>query len=380
VRRGVASSLATLAVLVAPGIARAAGVSYQGGSVLHSNRTHVIFWRPAGSGLSFDPGYQSVIETFLARVAADSRRPTNVYGLTGQYYDSGGPAAYDSIYSGAVLASDPLPANGCTEPPLTGPGWGVCLTDAQLQGEIARVVSVDRLPTTETDIYFLVTPDGLGSCTDASSSQCALAGASGYCGYHSSTVEGILYAVIPYNAVPGHCQAGDPRPNSSTADPALSTISHEQIEIITDPEGDAWVNSSGQEVSDLCIKQFGPNLGGSGAGVWNQVIHGGHYYLQDVWSNDASSCQPRAKADPIWFRTSSHPRARAPTSFFARASDPDGAIVSYDWFFGDGGTGRQRRAAHTFKRAGVYRVVLRTTDSAGNDAFSARVVRVSPAR
>ena len=93
--------------------------------MLHSNRTHVIFWEPAGSGLSFDPGYESLIETFLIDVAADSHRTTNVYGLSGQYRDSDGPAAYDSTYGGAVLANDPLPPNGCTEPP-TGPPGGPC--------------------------------------------------------------------------------------------------------------------------------------------------------------------------------------------------------------------------------------------------------------
>ena len=53
---------------------------------------------------------------------------------------------------------------------------------------------------------------------------------------------GLLYAVIPYNAVPGHCQSDNPRPNSSTADPALSTLSHEHIETVTDPDGDAWTD------------------------------------------------------------------------------------------------------------------------------------------
>src|SRR5579884_941427 len=60
--------------------ARAAVLPYGGGPVLHANRTHVIFWEPAGSGLTFDPGYIGMIETFLRRVAADSHRPTNVYG------------------------------------------------------------------------------------------------------------------------------------------------------------------------------------------------------------------------------------------------------------------------------------------------------------
>ena len=58
--------------------------------------THLIFWEPAGSGLTYDAGYQSLIERFLSDVAADSRMPTNIYGLSGQYRDSVGPAAYDS--------------------------------------------------------------------------------------------------------------------------------------------------------------------------------------------------------------------------------------------------------------------------------------------
>ena len=76
------------------------------------------------------------------------------------------------------------------------------------------------------------------------SSSCALGGsATGYCGYHSETANGILYAVIPYNAVPGHCQSSNPRPNASTADPTISTISHEHNETVTDPDGNAWIDA-----------------------------------------------------------------------------------------------------------------------------------------
>ncbi|MBV9805262.1 MAG: hypothetical protein JO130_18840, partial [Solirubrobacterales bacterium] len=61
-----------------------ANLPYGGGPVLHSNRTHVIFWAPAGSSLAFDPGYQALIETFLSDVADASHRTTNVYSLSGQ--------------------------------------------------------------------------------------------------------------------------------------------------------------------------------------------------------------------------------------------------------------------------------------------------------
>jgi hypothetical protein len=362
----------------------AANLPYGGGPVLHSNRTHVIFWTPAGSGFGYDPGYQSLVEGFLANVAADSRQPTNVYGLSGQYTDSAGPAAYASTYAGAVTATDPLPANGCTEPlpPPFGsgpPGWNVCLSDAQLEAEITHVVGVDHLPTTDRDIYLLVTPNGMGSCEGAGPSSCALGGdaAGSYCGYHSSNSEGtLLYAVIPYNALPGHCQSGNPRPNASTADPVVSTISHEHSEVVTDPLGNAWIDGSGNENGDKCLSSYAPNLGGSGAGAFNQVIHGFHYYLQNEYSNEDHSCQPRDEADSVGFAPPARVTAGRAFRLSAHASDPDGSISHYDWFFGQGRPGRTRTVSHTYPRAGNYRIVLRVTDSAGNWAFQTTPVKV----
>lgn len=357
--------------------AAGANLPYNGGPVLHSNRTHLIFWQPSGSGLTFEPGYIPLFAGFLANVAADSHRSSNPYGLTGQYTDSGGPATYDSTYGGSVLDQDPLPANGCLEPPVTGPGWTVCLTDNQLAAEIEHVVAVDHLPATSRDLYFLVTPKGLGSCIDSGSTSCALGGElSGYCGYHSQTSDGqILYGVIPYNAVPGHCQSDHPRPNGNPADPALSTLSHEHSELITDPADDAWIDSSGNEDGDLCITQFGPAIGGSGDAAYNELIHGGRYYLQEEWSNADGSCQPRARAGVASFSLR-RLRGRRRVALSGRAAAPDRTIVSYRWAFGDGHGGSGREVTHRFARAGAYTVVLRATDSWGNWALYARTIRV----
>jgi hypothetical protein len=362
--------------------AHIANLPYGGGPVLHSNRTHLIFWQPAGSPLAYDPGYATTIEAFLARVAADSRKPTNVYGLSGQYRDSSGPAASVSTYGGAVIATNPLPGSGCVEP-VTGPAWGVCLSDLQLGTEIQRVIASDHLPTTARDIYFLVTPNGLGSCETTGPDNCALGGAQAgsYCGYHTSNPDGtILYAVIPYNAVPGHCQSDSPRPNSSTADPTMSTISHEHNETVTDPLGNAWIDASFAEDGDLCISKFGRKLGGSGPTAWNEVIHGGRYYLQEEWSNDDSSCQPRDEADRMSFSAPARARPGTSVRFTAHARDPDGRVVAYDWFFADGRQGHKGIVSHAFGHVGTYRVVLRTTDSAGNWAFYARTIRVAKRR
>ncbi len=165
--------------------------------MLHSNRTHLIFWA-AGRvrGSAFEPGYESLVETFLADVAADSHQPTNVYGLSGQYRDVSrsrrirldlrrrGPRHRSAAGQRLHRAAGPAARSG--------PGWARCLTDEQLQAEIEHVVAADDLPQTSADIYFLVTPNGLGSCEATGPSSCALGrdDASGYCGYHSATPHG----------------------------------------------------------------------------------------------------------------------------------------------------------------------------------------------
>jgi hypothetical protein len=359
-------------------VAHAASVPYLGGPVLRSSRIYLVFWQPDGSGLSFDPGYVALVTQFAQDVAADSHRTSNVFGLTGEYRDSTGPAAYDVSYAGSALATDQLPSNGCTEPADSGPGWSLCLTDAQLQNELEQVVTAQHWPHGGDNIYVLLTPQGFGDCQDASSSSCALGGPhSGYCGYHSWTTSGLLYAVVPYNAVPGHCQSGNPRPNSSTADPALSTVTHELIETTTDPYGNAWIAPNGDEIADVCLSDFGRVLGGSGSGAWDEVIAHHHYWLQEVFSRLEGRCEPRPRADRVTILGTRRLAAGASSSFIARAHQPGGSVHSFNWSFGDGRGGGGKYVSHIWARPGSYRLVLRITDSADNWAYATATVRVT---
>jgi hypothetical protein len=367
-------------------VASAANVSFCGGPVMHSQRVHVIYWAPAGSGLTFDPGYESMINTFLHQVAVASHSTSNVFGLMGQYHDSNGPAAYNATFAGAIQDSDPLPTDvvyTCTEPPAppadTGPGWTACINDGGIQAEIARVVRDHHLPSGIGDMYMLLTPNGLGSCFESGPQDCALGGDAnnGYCGYHSANGDpGIPYAVIPYNAVVGHCQSSNPRPNGSTADPTISTIAHEYAETSTDPLGTAWSDSSGNEIADLCITSYGRALGGLGSTRFDEVIDGGRYWIQELWSNFTHNC--RAAARPDHLSTSGPGRAAGDREivFAARASDPEGKIVNYAWRFGDGRTASGNKVTHAYLDAGTFTVTVRTLDSWGNWAYSTRQITV----
>lgn len=61
------------------------------------------------------------------------------------------------------------------------------------------------------------------------------------------------------------------------------------------------------------------------------------------------------------------------------SSDPEGAIASYNWSFGDGTTGTGATASHTYALPGTYTVMLSVTDAGGKSSTTAQqVVAVAP--
>jgi len=65
-------------------------------------------------------------------------------------------------------------------------------------------------------------------------------------------------------------------------------------------------------------------------------------------------------------------------TFNAAASrDSDGTIMSYEWSFGDGGSGTGVTTSHTYQNAGTYTAVLRVTDNDGSTDTASRSVTVT---
>ena len=257
-------------------------LTYHGGPVEHTNKTYAIYWVPSGYSVSSD--YESLINRFFTDVAADSGKTSNVYYSDTQYSDGSGHVAYSSSFGGSYVDTSPLPANGCADSYTS-----VCLSDAQIQAEIQRVVTANGWPTGGTTEYFMFTAKGIGSCLN--SSECAF---SYYCAYHSSFGSGsseVLYANMPYadTATNGTCDAGQ-HPNGSDADATLNVTSHEHNETITDPNGNAWYDRRGYENGDKCAWKFGTEIGSTAYGQYNQLINGHPYQLQQEYSNATSRC------------------------------------------------------------------------------------------
>lgn len=264
---------------------------------MHSSTTYAIYWVP--SGFSVDANYEALIDQYLADVAAASGHTDNVYSAATQYYDSAGPISYRSSFGGSYVdTTSPIPTTHCVDG-----GNHTCVTDADIQAEIQHVLTAEGWHGSATTMFFVMTPDGVGSCFDGTSTECT---SNTYCAYHSSFTdssgEPVIYGNEPYDATIPGCDPGS-SPNNDDADAAINTLSHEHNEAITDPFGNAWWNfDSGQENGDNCAWVFGSRLGGTpGVDEYNQVINGHHYWLQEEWSNDGSDCVQNYLGIPVDF-------------------------------------------------------------------------------
>ena len=276
----------------ATGAAAATGnMTWHGGPVMHSSNVYSLYWAPPGYG--YQAGYGDAIDRYFRDVAADSGKISNVYGVATQYTDGVGPALYAATFTRSLTDTNAYPASGCTDAPYTS----ICLTDAQIQSELQGFVAANGLPTGMSTVYFVFFPIGVGSCFDSASYSCTY---KQFCAYHGWIGDGdastILYANMPYAdqpSAPGKCD-NEPSPNGNDADATINVVSHEHIETMTDPIGNAWYDEGGYEIADKCAWIFGGQLGKTQYGTYNEAIGAGKYELQEQWSNLLSTCVQNA--------------------------------------------------------------------------------------
>jgi IPT/TIG domain len=267
------------------------------GPVMPANTNYALYWDPAGPP-SYPAGYQEGLNRYFSDLAGNSGGVLNSDSVLAQYGDSGGHfAAYESHFGGALADTNPYPANGCSAAPI-------CLTDAQIRTEILSFVQAHALPIDLEHEYFLLTPEGVESCTEAAGTQCS-DGTShkSYCAYHSFIQVGgsvLVYADDPYVAGLGCDPGSNQHPNGNASDATIAGgLAHEHSESVTDPELNAWYDNKGNEVADKCQTgkaktEFGTYLGTAPDGSpYNEVINGDLYLYQQMWSNEAHECRQR---------------------------------------------------------------------------------------
>jgi hypothetical protein len=360
-------------------------LDYNGGPVMPSNTNYMVYWSPSGAS-AYPSDYQPGINRYFEDLAHDSGGHGNVDSVSTQYNDAAGQFAnYESKFGGALIDTDPYPGSGCTRA-------SICLTDAQLQAELASFVSAHGLPADLTHMYFVITPPGVETCFERRGRECSVgSSAPSFCAYHGNFALGageVIYADQPYVSGNEGCDDGN-HPNATTADGALEGgLSHEHNEAITDPEpNNAWTdfgsNVSGEE-GDKCDNSNGNALGTSKGASYNQVVNGHFYWYQEEWSNQTHRCLQRltfSGAEPTASFTST-PGAGNEATFDASASTAPGGVARYNWQFNESGgpsTPVETTSpviSHSVAVGGFYLVALTVFAGDGTSIGTAHTVQI----
>jgi len=274
---------------------RAAGLAggpllyHTGGAVMNPYvAVYLIFWSPptlqTGGATGFSANYGT--STILGGAWLEGH---GVMNIATQYFQTiGGVTTYVSNnggWGGYYVDTAAYPASGCTDSATPGN----CITDAQIQAEITKAMGINGWTGGMNKIFVLLTSSGEGSCFDSSNTSCAY---TQYCAYHSFfslAGQNVIYANIPFGN-PACKVAGQTTPIDANGDLATNVMTHEIMEAATDPLGNAWFTSSGDEIGDICNFNFGPNTWGTGAGAGNQMWNGLIFEVQQEYDNHSASC------------------------------------------------------------------------------------------
>jgi len=260
----------------APNSGSGGNLLYHGGPVVVNKMTaYAIFWEPDHTFVGST--YNSLLMRYF-RDVGDSP----LYENNEQYTDTSGGAPLDAVLGGSWVDKAPYPSV-----PF--------VLDSDIQNEVTHAMNVNGWTPGIHHAFFVFTSLNEFICMSPHLSDCS-APFGGFCAYHSSFGDAnspTLYGAMPYdgNFLAG-CYALNTSPNrNAAADAEISTTSHEQIELATDPLVNvpnlgSWYDAAGNEIGDKCAYVYGP-LKKNGANVsWN----GHSYVVQGEWDNAVSGC------------------------------------------------------------------------------------------
>lgn len=174
---------------------------------------------------------------------------------------------------------------------------------------------------------------------------------------------------------------------SGTAPTASFIYSPNQPEV----NQDVYFNASGSSDPDSAIISyewdFGDGRVGTGKTVTHRYADAGSYRVilviadeQDNRDSAEQTVQVSSNSAPVarFEFSPSNPKISQQVTFNgAGSSDPDGAIVSWLWNFGDGGAASGVQATHVFTSAGSYYVVLTVADNHQNKSSAGQTINVA---
>ena len=229
-----------------------------GGAVIPDSTVYAIWW---GQASRFPADAMSGMDTFLSGL--DGSRHLAV---ADQYSRQAG--ATRARFVGHLMETSPSP----THSPST----------EEIVAKVCQVLDEARQVPSPTALYLVFT-DGFPE-------------QSNFCAWHDGgkCPDGrrIRVAYLPNMAKAPQCDAGDLFHCNTFSAPtrALANVTaHEVLEMITDPDGDGWLDRSGEEIADKCAWRFGSCV----------TLGSTRWQVQKEWSNADHACvQEKAAAAP----------------------------------------------------------------------------------
>jgi hypothetical protein len=255
------------------------GISYHGGSVLQSGtKVSAVYWAastiynggPAAGTTGAGSSDGSLVGDFLNHLGTSS-----YFNINTSYTDGSGTPIQNSVSYTQFWANNSynVPADGQT------------VSDSQMLSMLQYAFNNGKLTYDPGTLYIIFTAGKVN-----------LGGGFGtqYCAYHTHgtvSVDGaskvVLYSAMPYTyAYQGACTNGTASPNNDpAADAEVNVVAHETEETTTDMLGNAWFDTRGYENADKCAWTWGSLLTAPNGGVYNIVVGGKNYLVQQNWVN-----------------------------------------------------------------------------------------------
>jgi hypothetical protein len=239
-------------------VANGNGISYHGGPVMRSGVNVYYIWY----GNWGQDAAANAILTDLAKNMGGSP----YFAINTTYGDTTGNVQNQVTYAGSSTDSGSL---------------GTSLTDSSIWTLVNNALVSGKLPVDANGVYFVLTAPYVAETSGFLTK---------YCGWHTyGSYNGtmIKYAFIgDPTASMGACSVQTTSPNGDAgADAMASVISHEMEESATDPQLNAWYDSSGAENADKCAWTFGQTYSAANGSMANMKLGTRDFLIQQNWVN-----------------------------------------------------------------------------------------------
>ena len=236
------------------------GIDYHGGPIITGTTDVYFIWY---GDWTQDPGAQTILTDLANNIGGSP-----YFNINTTYYNAAGQYVSNSVhYAGAT-----------TDNYSQGP----VLTDMSVQTIVQDAISSHRLPSDTNGVYFVLTSGDVQEATGFGAV---------YCGWHTNgTINGadIKYSFVgdPSPTWMNTCAWQNTGPNGGGGGDAMaSVVAHELEEAVTDPDLNAWYDSSGNENADKCAWTFDPSYTAPNGAEANMKLGSRDYLIQRNWVN-----------------------------------------------------------------------------------------------